>query len=87
MLFRSYVPRELVERPKMGFSVPIEDWLRGPLRNWAEGLLDQDRLRREGFFRSEPIRELWAEHLSGQRNWQGHLWNVLMFQAWQEKWA
>jgi asparagine synthase (glutamine-hydrolysing) len=86
VLYR-YVPRELVERPKMGFSVPMEDWLRGPLRNWAEELLNQDRLRREGFFRSEPIRELWAEHLSGQRNWQGHLWNVLMFQAWQEKWA
>jgi asparagine synthase (glutamine-hydrolysing) len=86
VLYR-YVPRELVERPKMGFSVPIEDWLRGPLRNWAEELLNQDRLRREGFFRSEPIRELWAEHLSGQQNWQGHLWNVLMFQAWREKWG
>jgi asparagine synthase (glutamine-hydrolysing) len=86
VLYR-YVPRELVERPKMGFSVPIEDWLRGPLRHWAEGLLNQDRLRREGFLRPEPIGELWTEHLSGQRNWQGHLWNVLMFQAWREKWA
>ena len=82
-----YVPRELAERAKMGFSVPIEDWLRGPLRDWAEGLLNQERLRREGFFQSQPIGELWAEHLSGQRNRQGHLWNVLMFQAWQEKWA
>jgi asparagine synthase (glutamine-hydrolysing) len=82
-----YVPRELVERPKMGFSVPIEDWLRGPLRDWAESLLNQERLCSEGFLRAEPIRELWAEHLSGHRNWQGHLWNVLMFQAWREKWA
>jgi asparagine synthase (glutamine-hydrolysing) len=82
-----YVPGELVERPKMGFSVPVEDWLRGPLRDWGEGLLNQNRLRREGFFRSEPIKEIWLEHLSGQRNWQGQLWNVLMFQAWQEKWG
>lgn len=86
VLYR-YVPRELVERPKMGFSVPIEDWLRGPLREWAESLLNPERLRSEGFLRAEPIREVWAEHLSGQRNWQGQLWNVLMFQAWRDKWA
>jgi asparagine synthase (glutamine-hydrolysing) len=85
VLYR-YVPRDLVERPKMGFSVPVEDWLRGPLRAWAEELLNQSRLRMEGFLRSQPIRELWAEHLSGRRNRQGHLWNVLMFQAWREKW-
>jgi asparagine synthase (glutamine-hydrolysing) len=82
-----YVPRELVERPKMGFSVPIEDWVRGPLRDWAESLLNPARLRSEGFLQAEPIREVWDEHLSGQRNWHGQLWNVLMFQAWREKWA
>jgi len=79
-----YVPRKLVERPKMGFGVPLDAWLRGPLKAWAEALLAKDRLKREGFLNPAPVREKWHEHLTGRRNWAYHLWGVLMFQAWLE---
>lgn len=81
-----YVPKQLIERPKMGFGVPIDQWLRGPLREWAETLLDERRLKEECFFNPQPIRAKWEEHLLGKRNWQYHIWSILMFQAWYDKW-
>ena len=84
MLFK-HVPRRLIERPKQGFGIPIGSWLRGPLRDWAESLLGESRLRSDGFFDVAAVRGKWTEHLSGRRNWEHQLWCVLMFQAWHEE--
>ena len=79
-----YVPQSMLERPKKGFGVPIDAWLKGPLRGWAEALLDGRRLRDDGFLEPAPIRQKWQEHLAGKHNWQYHLWDILMFQSWLE---
>ncbi|HET8799336.1 MAG TPA: asparagine synthase C-terminal domain-containing protein, partial [Thermoanaerobaculia bacterium] len=81
LLARS-IPESLVERPKMGFSIPVGPWLRGPLRDWAEALLDPVRLAREGYFDVAQVRAAWQSHLAGGSEWQQHLWTILMFQAW-----
>lgn len=84
LLYR-HVPRQLIDRPKMGFAVPLDEWLRGPLKEWAAALLDPVRIGQEGILDAQQVHAKWSEHLAGSKNWQHHLWNVLMFQAWHEQ--
>lgn len=84
-VLNKYLPSAMVDRPKVGFGVPTDSWLRGPLRDWAEELLDSRRLSEAGFVDPLPIRKKWEEHISGQRNWHHYLWNILMFEAWRDK--
>jgi len=84
VLYR-YVPRAMVNRPKSGFGIPLASWLRGPLRDWSESLLNETCLRQDGYFNLVPILKMWREHLSGKMNWEYHLWDVLMFQAWLDE--
>ena len=86
VLYR-HVPHELIERPKTGFSIPLGEWLRGPLREWAETLLSEKRLRDGGLLSVQDVRRTWAEHLSGKHNWQYLLWDALMLEAWRERWG
>jgi asparagine synthase (glutamine-hydrolysing) len=85
VLYR-HVPPALIDRPKMGFGVPIGAWLKGPLRDWAEDLLNPIRLRDADLINPAPVRALWSDHLSGRRNWQYPLWDVLMLEAWRRRW-
>jgi asparagine synthase (glutamine-hydrolysing) len=84
-ILKKIIPEELINSSKKGFSVPIGVWLKGPLRDWAENLLEERKLNDSNFFDSKTIRKIWFEHLNGHKNWQQQLWNILMFQAWFEK--
>ena len=86
-ILRKHVPDALVDRPKMGFAVPLDSWLRGPLRDWAEDILDERKLKNGGWFDPIPIRKAWQQHLAGSGNHQEGLWGILMAQTWLDRWG
>ena len=81
-----YIPKELFARPKSGFGIPVGDWLRKDLKDWAEDLLNEREMKKEGILNPVLIRKIWKEHLAGKGDWQYLLWDVLMFQAWKDRW-
>ena len=83
-ILSKYLPSELIDRPKQGFGVPIDSWLRTSLKDWAEDLLDQKKIENGLYFDSKAVRKIWQDHLTGKRNWQYPLWNILMLQSWIE---
>jgi len=83
-ILNNYLPRNLIDRPKMGFGVPIDEWLRGPLKEWASDLIDEKKIKEQGYLNFSLIEKKWQEHISGSRNWHHHLWDVLVFQMWLE---
>ena len=83
ILYKS-VPKKLIERPKAGFSIPLADWLRGPLRDWAEALIKPSRIEAEGYLQSDYVQKIWKEHLQLEGNWTNKLWSILIFQSWLE---
>ncbi len=85
-LFDRYLPQTFRDRPKQGFAIPVAEWLRGPLKEWADDLFDASRMETEGLIDPAPVQKMWAEHLSGRRNWSAHLWTIAMFQAWRQRW-
>lgn len=85
-ILNKYVPEQLTNRPKMGFGIPLDNWLRAPLKGWAESLLDRTTLTQQGLINADVIHDIWQQHLSGERNWQYRIWNVLVFQAWYQRW-
>ena len=82
IVLKRYLPKKLIEKPKMGFSVPIGEWLRGPLKNWANELLDEKLIDSQKYFSKKSIKNKWSEHLKGRRDWSKQLWTILMFQSW-----
>ena len=81
-ILKDYLPQNLFERPKSGFSIPLAQWLRGPLRDWAEILINKKNIEHEGYLHFDYINKMWSEHLSGRYDWSSRLWNILIFQSW-----
>ena len=79
-----YVPSDLIDRPKSGFAIPIGEWLRGPLKEWAEDLIEENKIIKQGFLNHKNVRKIWESHISGNADYTARIWSILMFQSWLE---